>query len=521
MQHGNAISSRRFALLAVFASVCCLLAASAEAEFTADNIFVVANGSVAESVQLGEHYLDKRQIDRNHFLSIPLPSAEKIDREDFERDIVLPIRKAIEERNLSQKIRVLVPLYGIPIFVNAPLKEMPLLDAIAAIPQLSPKDIPPSLPSLKTSENWLRVLSRSPSVDTILLSARLSYAIGRQAGLALYRQQAESRYTYDEGHASVDNELSFLWYDRSQYSVEYRIPSPFFHGQGTPPGPFPLVLVSRIDGPTPEAATKLIDQAILAEQIGLSGKVYIDARGLQKSDGQLGYYDEEMRKAVKVFERQSVFPVVLENSERRFSNYHEAPDVALYCGWYRLRQYEDAFTFAPGAIGYHIASEEAVSLHDTGESGWCKNAVERGITSTLGPVSEPYVDAFPSPLEYFGLIATGRYSLVEAYALTSRSASWQMLLLGDPLYNPFRKKPLIEPEQLVQMPEWPSGLKPLPRPPSEIAFPDPVVLRAGEPEAVRRTVLEVQMLLTFEPRKKPAGLDNSSAGNPVFSIVEK
>ena len=49
--------------------------------------------------------------------------------------------------------------------------------------------------------------------------------------------------------------------------------------------------------------------------------------------------------------------------------------------------------------------------------GWCKNALERGITVTLGPTGEPYVDAFPLPNEFFALLLTGRYTLAEAYAL--------------------------------------------------------------------------------------------------------
>jgi len=43
--------------------------------------------------------------------------------------------------------------------------------------------------------------------------------------------------------------------------------------------------------------------------------------------------------------------------------------VALYVGWYRLRHYEDAFAFNLGAIGYHIASGEAVSIHNPQEKG--------------------------------------------------------------------------------------------------------------------------------------------------------
>ena len=115
--------------------------------------------------------------------------------------------------------------------------------------------------------------------------------------------------------------------------------------------------------------------------------------------------------------------------------------MALYVGWYRLRQYEDAFTFRPGAIGYHMASAEAVSIHSASEPGWCKNALERGITATLGSIGEPYLDTFPEPIEFAALLMTGQYSLVETYYLTSRWVSWRMVLFGDPLYNPWKATP--------------------------------------------------------------------------------
>ena len=182
----------------------------------------------------------------------------------------------------------------------------------------------------------------------------------------------------------------------------------------------------------------MIDQAIATESRGLSGNVYVDARGMKKGQPlSYGYYDVDMQDFAKQFRRGSNYPVILENSEKRLSQPGQAPNVAVYVGWYRLRHYEDAFTFNPGAIGYHIASGEAVSIHNPKERGWCKNALERGITVTLGPVGEPHLDAFPLPSEFFGVLYSGKYSLVEAYYLSARYLSWKMVLFGDPLYRPW------------------------------------------------------------------------------------
>jgi hypothetical protein len=54
-------------------------------------------------------------------------------------------------------------------------------------------------------------------------------------------------------------------------------------------------------------------------------------------------------------------------------------------------------------------------------------------------VGEPYVQAFPPPEIFFALLLDGSYTLVETYFLSLPSLSWQMVLVGDPLYRPFWK----------------------------------------------------------------------------------
>jgi len=280
------------------------------------------------------------------------------------------------------------------------------------------------------------------------------------------------RYQQTDASASVDSELSFLWWEAGTYPLAGRLPSPFYLESLGKVGewPLPLLMVSRIDAPTAIHARRMIDQAMEAESHGLSGKVYVDARGMKKgAPFSYGYYDADLQEFAHQFQRGSGYPVTLENTEQRLSQPGQAPDVALYVGWYRLRQYEDAFTFRPGAIGYHIASGEAVSIHHPQEQGWCKNALERGITVTLGPVGEPYLDAFPLPTEFFGLLSSGRYSLVEAYYLSSRYLSWKMVLFGDPLYRPWFK-PDADQQQVAQTL---LQNRPFPGSPAQVAFPTP------------------------------------------------
>ena len=98
----------------------------------------------------------------------------------------------------------------------------------------------------------------------------------------------------------------------------------------------------------------------------------------------------------------------------------------------------------------------------------CKNALERGVTATLGSVGEPYLDAFPEPARFMTLLLTGKYSLVEAYYLTSRYVSWRMVLFGDPLYNPMQGRSRPTADSPTPFPTAPSD-RPLGDPPARLA----------------------------------------------------
>ena len=89
-----------------------------------------------------------------------------------------------------------------------------------------------------------------------------------------------------------------------------------------------------------------------------------------------------------------------------------------------------------GAIGYHIASLEAVDLRDGQSRQWVPSMLTDGITVTLGAVAEPYLSAFPKPDKFLAELFKGK-TIVEAYYRSQPFNSWQMMLIGDPLYRPF------------------------------------------------------------------------------------
>jgi uncharacterized protein (TIGR03790 family) len=215
-------------------------------------------------------------------------------------------------------------------------------------------------------------------------------------------------------------------------------------------------MVSRLAAPGVDRAMKLVDTALAVEKQGLQGKVYLDARGMEYSpqhdrygSGTYGEYDQSLRDLAERLQRHTQLSVVLDNRPELFA-VNACPEAALYCGWYSLGAYIDSFKWVPGAVGYHLASMEAETLTTPGNRRWCPAMLERGVGATLGPVYEPFLLAFPLPDDFFSLLLTGRYTLVETYFRTNPYNSWNMTLVGDPLYNPFKARPQLTPDDLPE-----------------------------------------------------------------------
>ena len=310
---------------------------------------------------------------------------------------------------------------------------------------------------------------------SMALTQRLFGAIG-----VLQRATAFSAiFSAQESDAALDSELTLLWWDRGQYQAAAKIPSPFDHRNLKSPTPpllkiLPALMTARLDGSTAAVVKRMIDDSIATEATGLKGEFYIDARGMKPDATELSKFDQKLRDLGWMIREDSKMSVEVENTEFRLSKPGDATNVALYIGWYKLRDYEDGFKFNPGSVGFHVASEEAADLHDPSEKGWCKNALDRGLGATLGAVAEPYLDAFPHPIEFYGLLMTGRYSLAETYFLTEPYLSWRIILIGDPLYNPFKNNPQVKDEAFAKRSESGGTLNPFPPSPADREFPNPI-----------------------------------------------
>lgn len=234
-------------------------------------------------------------------------------------------------------------------------------------------------------------------------------------------------------------------------ATEWRIPQPRR----------PVLLVSRLEGPSAEMVIQRIDEGIATEKKGLRGTVYLDARTtrpVKAAPGSMERMEQSLNDLAIRLKRFTELDVRIDTSAELFRREDCADPCALYCGWYSVRNFQDIFTFLPGAVGYHVASCEAESLK-TGPF-WCPNLIEHGVAATLGPVFEPYLTAFPEPDEFYSLVLTGKFTMIECFYFTKPFNSWAMTYVGDPLYAPFRNAPALKMNELPDRLQRFFGMKP-------------------------------------------------------------
>ncbi len=260
--------------------------------------------------------------------------------------------------------------------------------------------------------------------------------------------EAQELFAKPQTMAAVDSELTLIM--AGPYQKAGWLPNPFNLKFERLPAISRVraktLMVGRLDGPTPATARRLVDDALEVERTGLSGVFYLDARGLtgQATPGNYVWFDQHVLHLSELLIKYSNMPVVLDKKPGLFPP-GSCPNAALYCGWYSLAKYVPAFTWNKGAVGYHVASAEATTLKRPGANVWCKRMLEEGVAATLGPVAEPYLFSFPLPDQFFPLLMTGKLTLLEVYFLTVPQVSWMQLLIGDPLYQPFKGHPAIRP----------------------------------------------------------------------------
>ena len=386
-----------------------------------EEVVVIANKMARHSVDLAKYYMKVRNIPSDNLIQLKASSDEICSREDYDKGIASPVRAFLDKNDpVGDRFHCLVTMCGVPLRVLAPKL---------------------------TSKEQKILLELQKRLEYVRDQVKKQEQQKNNEELKSLREE-EGRVTKEIDRAgkvfqgaSVDSELALVRED--PYSLDGWLPNKYYlgyRGKEIKNMPGKAMLVSRLDGPSEKIVRRIIDDSLIAENEGVQGKAYFDARWPDPGSKELSggaFYDRSIHSAARLVEKSKRMPVMVDSREELFRP-GECPDAALYCGWYSLAHYVDAFTWVRGAVGFHIASQECETLRNKASQTWCIMMLEKGVAATIGPVSEPYVQAFPIPEVFFGLLIDGRLTLAECYALSNPFWSWQMVLVGDPLYRPFK-----------------------------------------------------------------------------------
>lgn len=386
-----------------FAKLLCLLGMLtplAGAAPQPETVAVLYNRALPESRRIAELYQETRGIPAENLISLDMPLTQDISRADYEKYIAGPLRAEFDRRSWWRRSKdaggVMLPV----------VNRKQILVLVRGVPlriQPTPKPAPPPPPVTKPGD---KPAPSAPPQDPF------------------------------KGHdeASVDSELAMFGVEG--LPIDGGLQNKFYQSKKSISGagmPF-LILTSRIDAATVTTCERMIRDAVEAEKTGLWGMAYVDiANKFPQGDQWLETVAGETAKAG--------IPTVVDRFNDTLPKNYPMRDAALYFGWYDWNVsgpfLNPKFRFRKGAVAMHLHSFSAEQLRDVTKN-WSAALLEKGAAVTIGNVYEPYLHLTHD----FGILQQSLLAgdtWVEACWKSMPVTSWQAVVLGDPLYQPFAR----------------------------------------------------------------------------------
>ncbi|MBU1908834.1 MAG: TIGR03790 family protein [Verrucomicrobia bacterium] len=388
--------------------------AGGETDPLAQRIIVLANRRVPESLELARRYMQGRGIPEDRLCALDLPMGETLTRGVYEVRLRDPLLGFLRERKLIEQVR-------------------------------RPAE------SVRRHESEWQTLSSSVRylVSMYGVPVRIADTRWRVGELLANRMR---RYDIKDA-AAVDSELSLLLV--SAYPLRGPYSNPLFNQMNEADAPRSaahILIATRLDGPDAATVRRMMDDTLSAERNGLGGWAYIDRRGIEQGGYALG--DFWMAEAAERLAREG-YDVIEDAAEPVWGIAFPMERAAFYFGWYNEHVtgpfLRPGFRFQPGAVAYHIHSSSAATLRTDSEY-WAGPLLASGAAATMGCVGEPLLNLTPSLLVFTDRLCRGLTFGESAY-MAQPALSWQMTIVGDPLYRPFRRSA----EELAEQVEDPAG----------------------------------------------------------------
>ncbi len=364
-----------------------------------DAVIVLANENVPDSLALADYYMEKREIPAENLVRFDLPETETISRSTYEEKLRDPLLEFLRQGDFIEQQRREAK--------NVGEHESPWLTQESRVGY-----------AVCLYGMPLRIADLKPA-----LARKIATKFG-QAGRS--------------NTAALDSELAALL--TPPQGIDGPIRNPLYatltRAEGGHHGRF-VILAARLDAPTPAQVRDMIDDALYGERYGLLGKAFFDVRGIRDQAYIAGDY--WIQKAYHRMEQEG-FDCVMEQTNALFASSYPMAEAAYYMGWYTEHAkgpfMQEGFSFQPGALAYHIHSSSASTIRST-DRQWVGPLIDRGAAATMGAVHEPYLRMTVNIDIFTDRLCSG-YTFGESAYMALPSLSWQMTVVGDPLYKPFK-----------------------------------------------------------------------------------
>ncbi|MCB1070318.1 MAG: TIGR03790 family protein [Kiritimatiellae bacterium] len=376
-----------------------------------ERVVVVANQNVPESLELARYYMEARKIPEDHLVALDLPTGETMTRWHYKHQLLDPLLASLRDRGLIQQVRRTEQSVG------------------------------------KYQSGWRTIES---SIDYLVSIYGVPVKIADTKPFSLSRLATLTRNPSLNNGAAVDSELALALYD------DYELDGPFanplhqeFVSLTVLHPSRKILMATRLDGPDPQQIKTMIDRTLDAETYGLHGYGCFDLQNIRESGYFLGDY--WLWEASERLAREG-FSVMRDMQPETLSPLLPLEKIAFYMGWYSEQVTgpfaREDFQFQPGAIAYHLHSGSGKSIR-TATNYWVGPLLARGASVVMGAVDEPYLKYTPDLKVFTEHLCSGMNYGQSAYA-SMRTLSWQITLVGDPLYRPFQFPPEVYQARLRQ-----------------------------------------------------------------------
>jgi len=368
----------------------------------AAHLLVVYNAKDPDSESLADYYAKRRAIPPERVLALSCPTSEEITRDQFEQTIRQPILDDFFKHNW--------------------------MDRRAAIAQIGDRTV--NILAATRNDVWAIVLMRG-------VPLKIAESPSVESGM-------ESAPQLKSDAAAVDSELAML--PIFGLPLGGFVPNPFFDAANTgavragPELATKMILVTRLDGPSPANVRRMIDDCLAAENERLAGSAVIDSRGFTDLSSGYTQGDIWLRRSRDMLASDG-WPVLFDDRPATLPATAPLSQVAIYLGWYTPTANGPWITppdrFVRGAIAYHLHSFSAWTVRSTTQN-WVGPLIDHGADATMGNVYEPYLALTPH-LDVFTHRLLDGDSFAEAAYASQIGLSWMTTVVGDPLYQPFQK----------------------------------------------------------------------------------